>query len=461
MNTKITKIGQTGDKISGRGGISFFLRYIEKTAMYQLISHFIGNELVQGVKGLRFDQFFKQMFAFFIDGSHMAISGFDKKQNDDAYAALLENKKEEMASSHQIKRFFGKLAHLSNAPYRKLLHELFIWRLQNQKPKVIELMVDTMVLDNDLSFKKEGNELTYKKKFGFQPLHIIWDHFIVDALFRKGSAHSNHGTDFKDCVKDIVELIRKRYSENVPIIICADGGFSGDEAFTYFEETLKIHYIINSRVYASAERFIEHQELGSFNELTKGKIAWEYTEFGNRLNNWKKFRRCIFTRVSREEDGQYVLGRCKSDSFIYTNIGQCKEVDQKLQKAAGNKYFSTKAIIERSHQRGQDELVHRSIKELATKEQLPFKRFAMNRAYYFLLVITHFLFESYKRDVAYESIPIKAYPNTFRRLLIDFAVKFTSQARYLTLKVTRSIYEGLNINALWQKCQSPPLIQFS
>jgi hypothetical protein len=42
MDTKITKIEVTNDKISGRGGISFFLRYIEKTNLYQLISFHIG-----------------------------------------------------------------------------------------------------------------------------------------------------------------------------------------------------------------------------------------------------------------------------------------------------------------------------------------------------------------------------------------------------------------------------------
>jgi hypothetical protein len=101
-----------------------------------------------------------------------------------------------------------------------------------------------MVLDNDNSVRKEGNELTYKKKLGFQPLHIIWNHFIIDAMFRKGSAHSNHGTDFADCVTDIVNLIRLKYSRDVPIILCCDGGFSGNEAFTYFEDTLR--YIISS-----------------------------------------------------------------------------------------------------------------------------------------------------------------------------------------------------------------------
>jgi hypothetical protein len=116
------------------------------------------------------------------------------------------------------------------------------------------------------------------------------------------------------------------------------------------------------------------------------------------------------------------------------------------------------AIVKKSHQRGADELIHRSIKELATKEQLPFKSFGMNRAYYFLLVIAHFMFEAYKRDVTAEVIPATAYPNTFRRKLIDFAVKITSHARDISVNVAKTVYQCMNIEKLWKLCQSPPPI---
>ncbi len=103
----------------------------------------------------------------------------------------------------------------------------------------------------------------------------------------------------------------------------------------------------------------------------------------------------------------------KTDTLIYTNIGNNKVADKKLLTASGEQYFNTCAIIQLSHKRGADELIHRSIKELATKEQLPFKRFGMNRAYYFLLVISHFIFEAYKRDITIGVIPINVYPDTF------------------------------------------------
>ena len=46
-----------------------------------------------------------QMFAFFIDGTHTAISHFDLLKNDVGYASSLENSVDEMASSHQVKSY--------------------------------------------------------------------------------------------------------------------------------------------------------------------------------------------------------------------------------------------------------------------------------------------------------------------------------------------------------------------
>jgi hypothetical protein len=160
-----------------------------------------------------------------------------------------------------------------------------------------------------------------------------------------------------------------------------------------------------------------------------------------------------------DQKGQYILDIEKPDSIIYTNIGMCPQADDKLRAAGGQKYFETENIIALSHQRGADELIHRSIKELATKEQLPFKSFGMNRAYYFMLVISHFIFETYKRDITPDVLPVTAYPNTLRRILIDFAAKITTRARNIILNVTKTVYETINIEKIWERCQSPPKIQ--
>lgn len=82
----------------------------------------------------------------------------------------------------------------------------------------------------------------------------------------------------------------------------------------------------------------------------------------------------------------------------------------------------------------------------------------MNRAYYYLLAISHFLFESYKRDVTYNVLSTESYPNTFRRKLIDFAVKIVSHSGQIILKVTADIKDKLDVFNLWELCQNPPPI---
>ena len=461
MSSKITKLAITNDKISARGGVSLYLRYIQNIKLYGLITVNLSSSLIISSKGLQLHQFIKQMLAFFIDGTDMTMSGFDMKKKDKGYSALLENHATEMASSHQIKRFFMKFIPIKDHVFNKILHELFVWRLQIEAPKVIILGIDTMVMDNDDSKKREGNEPTYKKKKGFQPLHICWGPFLIDVLFRKGSAHSNHGTDYTDRVKAVVNLIRQRYSEEVPIIICADSGFADQKAFDFFAEELHIHYITTSRLYKDIRDYAESISPETYNEFTKGKAVWRYFEFANKRASWKRFRRSIFTTLSCDEQGQYVMGFGKTDTLIYTNIGNNKIADKRLRDSGGEHLFETSAIVHLSHKRGADELIHRSIKELATKEQLPFKRFGMNRAYYFLLVISHFIFESYKSDVTVNVIPKTSYPNTFRRRLIDFASKITSGGGYVILNVTREIYETFKIQKLWQRCQSPPIIRYA
>jgi len=453
---KINKIGITEDKISGRGGLAFFLRYVEQIGFYKLSETVLGTKIEVSPKGLSLYQFIKQILAYFIDGSYMRMESFNELKKDKAYSSLLENKAEEMASSHQIKRFFRKFMfnNIGNNIYRKILHELFLWRLRKEKPKVIILGIDTMVMNNDDAKKREGVEPTYKKKKGYQPLHISWGSYLVDILFRSGSKHSNHGTDFIDTVKDITELIRKHYNADVPILLVGDSGFMDDKVFTYFEDDLKIGYIITGKMYKDIRNYIEKISINNYKEFKNGGI-WQYLEFGNKLKSWEKIRRAIFTRLTTEKNGQLVLDFARPNTILYTNIGQDSSITEQLIKAGQEDLLTANSIIALAHKRGKDELIHRSIKELATKEQLPFKHMNMNRAYYYLLAISHFLFESYKTDVTYKVLPIESYPNTFRRNLIDFAVKIVTHGGEIILKVTKHIKEKLKIEELWRLCKSP------
>ena len=455
---RIDKIGITNDKITGRGGLAFFLRYVEQTGFYKSAEQILGHIQISS-KGMSLYQFMKQILAFFIDGTYMSMESFNDKKKDGGYTALLENKEESMGSSHQMKRYFRKLMDnkIGNAVYRKLLHKLFLWRLGIETPKYIILGVDTMVMDNDDALKREGVEPTYKKKKGYQPLHISWESYLVDVVFRSGKCHSNHGTDFIDSVDYNVKMIREHYKADVPILLIGDSGFLDNKAFTYFEETLKIHYIITGKMYKDVKAQIEKIAADQYKKFT-GNGIWSYIEIENKLQTWEKTRRAIFTTLEAGENGQLQLDFAKPDTILYTNLGEDDELTEQLKQAGKEEWLNADTIIHLAHQRGKDELIHRSIKEFATKEQLPFQHMEMNRAYYYMLAIAHFLFESYKHDVTGDVLPAGSYPNTFRRQLIDFAVKIVSHGGNIILKVTSEVKERLNIFKLWEQCNCQQVI---
>jgi hypothetical protein len=255
-------------------------------------------------------------------------------------------------------------------------------------------------------------------------------------------------------------LIRKRYDADIAIILCADSGFFDQKAFENFEDKLQIHYVVTGKMYGDIKADLSKTDELSYSEIRKNKAIWKFTEFGHKLKSWTKFRRCIITKLQTDEKGQFLLDFCKADNTIYTNIGNCPIADERLRKCGGDKFFETETIIETSHQRGADELIHRSIKELAGKEQMPFEKMGMNRAYYFILVIVHFLYEAFKEDISHDVIPIASYPNTFRRKIIDFAAKFTRKARQTILNVSQHIYDHCKLPQLWERCQCPVKIQW-
>ena len=112
-----------------------------------------------------------------------------------------------------------------------------------QQPAFIELTLDTMVMDNDEAQQRQGATPTYKKVKGFQPLHLLWQERVVDAIFRPGHVHSNAGSTPRKLVADVVHLIRRRCRAEVPILLRIDAGFFDQENFTFYDEELRIGFI--------------------------------------------------------------------------------------------------------------------------------------------------------------------------------------------------------------------------
>ncbi len=155
------------------------------------------------------------------------------------------------------------------------------------------------------------------------------------------------------------------------------------------------------------------------------------------------------------ENGQMLLPFVRPCQVIYSNIGQGFAVDEQLHKAGHEWFLKPGGIIKCYHHRGQSELTFRSFKDFGS-EQLLFKKFKHNVAYYHCMVLAFNLCEAFKDDVCQGIIPITSYPETLRRKIIDIGTKIVIRSRKYILKIPQAIYSALNSELLWKRCNNPP-----
>lgn len=450
----LSKVEITPDTLTGRGGLALFSRYIRNVGVFEHVERLFGP-LRRNGKGLRVTELFHQIFCFLVDGTSRHLVHFDAVRTEEGYAGAIETAPERTASSHQVKRLFYAFRWGRIWMFRPLLRQLFLWRLNEEQPTVIRLGLDTMVMDNDEARVRQGCQATYEKVKGFQPLQLTWGPFIVDALFRGGKKHGNAGNTAARIVRDTVNLIRRKYRADVPIVVAMDSGFFDQKLFRAFEE-LGIGYVCTGKLYDDLTDQARGMDPSLWSTYDNGRQLWEYFELGDRRLSWKRtgWRRAFYTRPAYE-DAQRLLTFARPDTVLYTNLGQGGPIDDVLQRAGCSEWTTPEHIIEFHHGRGRDELVHRALKEFRA-EQLPFKRFQANAAFYYTVLVAFFLFEAFKRDVTNEVVPATAYATRLRRQAIDFAAKIVRTSGRLILKVTAAIWERLQIEELWARSGDPP-----
>jgi len=450
----ISGVAITSDRLSGRGGLALFSRYIRNIGLFPHVQRLFGG-LRKNRKGAGVSEIFHQVLCFLMDGTSRHLVYFDALRDDEGYAGSIETAPERMASSHTIKRFFHAFGWGRIWMFRRLLRQLFLWRLNSERPSVLRLGLDSMVMDNDEAVARQGCQPTYKKVKGFQPLQLTWGPFMVDALFRGGKKHGNAGDAAGKMVRDLVSFVRKHYRSDVPIVVALDSGFFDQKLFERFEE-LGIGYLCTGKLYEDLTSVARGMDRSGWSQFDNGHQLWEYFECGNRRTSWPKtaWRRAIYTRPVYEDE-QRLLEFARPDTVIYTNLGQGGPIDALLSAAGHAEWTTPERIIEVHHSRGRDELVHRALKDFRA-EQLPFKNFQANAAFYYTVLVAFFLFEAFKQDVTHRVVPPTAYATRIRRQTIDFAAKIVRTGGETLLKVTASIWNRLQIPDLWARSGDPP-----
>ena len=106
VKTRIDDIETTTDCLTDRGALALFARYVSSIVGLNAVLQRCFGSMRKSRKGLPVLELFKQLLCFFMDGTSFHLTRFDELANDAGYAACIETPQEDLASSHQVKRFF-------------------------------------------------------------------------------------------------------------------------------------------------------------------------------------------------------------------------------------------------------------------------------------------------------------------------------------------------------------------
>lgn len=451
---KIKDIQETTDLLADRGGLVPMMRYADSTMVLDEVASILAA-FRKGKKGIPVLALARQIAAFFFDGTSRHLSRFDDLKRDKGYHAILEEKSSQIASSHQVKRILHKMPATTWSPFRNLLRRMFATRLRERKPEVVELFLDTMVLDNDDARVRQGSQPTYKKVKGFQPLNLIWDGQIIDTQFRGGSMNGNHERTAFTMISKAQKIIREELGYGVAVVVRMDGGFFDGKLFESLDVS-NIGFICSGRLTPEVKLFAAQQE--EWAQLDTEKQRYSYFEFGTRCKSWDIFYRAVFMRQQFDED-QKLLEFARPDTVIITNMCSDRGLFNGISEAVRERLFTVENLIKGHHSKGAEELTHRALKDFGF-QQLPFKKYGANMAFYYLMVVSFNIMEWYKRDILvyFNLVGKGSYAKTIRRVAIDFAAKFIRTGGQVIMKVTTGTMERLNLRNLWLRCLSAPAL---
>ena len=455
-STTIDGVGITTDTLTSRGGLALLVRYLSGINLFIELDRRFGF-LRKTAKGAGIIGLFKQFICFLFDGTSRHLSYFDELKKDKGYAEGIETDPADMVSSHTIKRFFRRFSWPLIWMFRKVLIQMFIWRLLLSRPDLIVIDIDSMVMNNDEALKRHGVSPTYKGIKGFHPIQASWNHFIIDAVFQGGKNSCNHGDSVEKMIKNLVAAIRIHYRVDVPIIFTLDSGYYDQKLYETCEK-LGVGYVSGGKLDKGMKTYLAEFGASDYRSYQKETQTWNYVEFGGKAKSWPKFRRAVFCRP-RYENRQELFEFARPDTLIYTNLGMGLEIDDQLNMLNKCNYLSTEGCIELYHGRGRNELINRAFKNFGFQE-LPFKRFSANAAVYYLMLLSFFIFECFKIDVLSDVVSVNSYAVTIRRKVIDIAGKIIKTGGKKILKVAAATWEGLKFKALWEKSGNPPKISW-
>ena len=115
----IDDVQPTSETLTGRAGLSLFVRYVRGIGLYPHLDRLFGS-LRRSRKGQPVAEIFKQLLCFFLDGSSRHLVSFDALKEDAGYGGAIETAPGVLLSSHAVKRFFGRFSMWPKKPLQRV-----------------------------------------------------------------------------------------------------------------------------------------------------------------------------------------------------------------------------------------------------------------------------------------------------------------------------------------------------
>jgi len=138
----IDHVETTTDTLTGRAGLVLPGRYLRSLGLFSILERLFGSP-GESEKELPIPVLFHQLFCFFLDETDFSPARFDDLKEAEGYTGAIETGPELMAPSHQTGRFFYGFSLGRIWLFRRLIQQLFLWRLRIRDPEVVILGMDS------------------------------------------------------------------------------------------------------------------------------------------------------------------------------------------------------------------------------------------------------------------------------------------------------------------------------
>lgn len=410
-NKKKLTVNFNGGDISSDAGLLLFREFDRKFKLVERISNCIKDKRSINYTTYSINELITQRFYSWLAG-YEDCNDANELRVDPVIKAIANRKRfyGNLASQSTLSRLENSIDMHDIFRLQKLLIDLFIQKYQNNPPE--ELIIDVDSTDDPTHGAQQLTLFNgYYYQYMYCPLIISCNNHILDALLRKGNAHTSWGVIPR--LKFITEKLKETWPE-VKIIIRIDAGGATPAIYEYCERQ-NFNYVIALIRNKVLEKAIS--EIASFAEILykeTGEKQQIFDEIKYQAESWNKPRRVIMKAEHNR------LGSNKR--FLVTNM---ETVPPKI--VYQNCYAP----------RGNFERVFDELKNGLKADRLSCHSFIANQ---FRLLIAVFLYEfvEYFSENCLKNTEFRnVEPETLRRALIKIGAR---------VKVT--------IRRLWVECCS-------